>query len=272
MAATLVWAFASPAGAQSGGRIEVEKVGGGPVFDFSEIYPGATLSSVVRVSNVGNEPGNLTMSAKDIVDESRCSGAEVRAGIACGSGKGHLGEQVEFSIEHLPAGAGAVHVWSGRIDQLDDVALPPSPLAAGSSEEYRLNAHLPATSGNETQSDLLGFDLRFDLAGESDPGQTTTGGNARGQEPEGEDPPDDTAEEPEGEEVAGETGGTPGSTTAEVLGAQAPERGGPKVLGVTLPRTGAELAWWGFVGGGGLLAGSVLTLISSARNHGWRRN
>lgn len=224
--ATVGLAFASPVGAQSTERVEVEVIGGGPVFDFSQIYPGATLTSSVRVSNIGDDAGLLTLDAEDVVDESRCSAAETREGLACGSGRGYLGEQVEFSIERVAAGGEEEQVWRGRIDELDDVAMAPTPLEAGASAEYRLRAHLPVTSGNETQSDLLGFDLRFQLASQT----------------------------------AGEF--------ATVLGSSVPRGDEVRVLGMTLPRTGADLARWGFLGGGGLLVGSMLTLVTGARARG----
>ena len=226
MVATVGLAFASPVGAQSTEHVQVEVVGGGPVFDFSQIYPGATLTSSVRVSNIGDDAGLLTVDAEDVVDESRCSAAETREGLSCGSGRGHLGEQVEFSIEHVTAGGEAEQVWSGQIDELHDVAMAPTPLEAGASADYRLRAHLPITSGNETQSDLLGFDLRFQLASE-------------------------TTDE-----------------SATVLGSSVSRGDEVRVLGVTLPRTGADLARWGFLGGGGLLVGSLLTLVTGARARG----
>src|SRR3546814_7885779 len=80
--------------------VQVEVVGGGPVFDIDNLYPGASTDSTVRVTNLRAEPGNLTLSAVDIVDESKCSPAENRAGMPCGGGiVGALGAQVVLTIE-----------------------------------------------------------------------------------------------------------------------------------------------------------------------------
>lgn len=144
------------------GRLEVQVDGGGPVFDLEDLYPGATEHSTVRVSNVGVQAGRLTVDALDVVDESRCSDAELRAGMPCGDGTGTLGGQLEFSIARI-AGQDLEEVWKGPLSQLDEVELLES-LGPGETATYRFSAHLPVWSGNESQADQLGFDLQFRLS------------------------------------------------------------------------------------------------------------
>src|SRR3546814_15264040 len=102
--------------------VQVEVMDGGPVFDIDNLYPGASTDSTVRVTNLRAEPGNLTLSAVDIVDESKCSPAENRAGMPCGGGIGALGAPVGLTIEHPLPGGGPNEVWTGAIYPLINVA------------------------------------------------------------------------------------------------------------------------------------------------------
>src|SRR3546814_3022028 len=95
--------------------VQLEVVGGGPVFDFEDLYPGASTTSTVRVTNLRGEPGSLTLSAVDIVDESKCSPVETKSAAHCGAGIGALGAQVVLTIERLLPGGGAPPLWTGDI-------------------------------------------------------------------------------------------------------------------------------------------------------------
>src|SRR3546814_613515 len=245
---------------------------GGPVFDIDNLYPGASTDSTVRVTNLRAEPGNLTLSAVDIVDESKCSPAENRAGMPCGGGIGALGAQVVLTIERLLPGGGTTPVWTGDIYSLINVDLATA-IPGGAVWEYRFTALLPSISGNETQEDELGFKLRFNLAGENGGGGGTTGGDPPGSDTGGTDSPtdggtDDGGTDDEGTDgTDGSTGGSGGGgeTTAggadgtEVLGSVVtrPGAGGAQVFGLSLPRTGAEIARALTVATAALLAGGT---------------
>ncbi|HEY9563973.1 MAG TPA: hypothetical protein VIR30_09410 [Nocardioides sp.] len=266
--------------------MQLEVVGGGPVFDFEDLYPGASTTSTVRVTNLRGEPGSLTLSAVDIVDESKCSPVETKSAAHCGSGIGALGAQVVLTIERLLPGGGATPVWTGDIYSLTGIDIA-SVLPGGAVWEYRFTAHLPSASGNETQADELGFKLRFNLAGETGGGGGTTGGDPPGSDTGGTDTPTDggTDGTDDGGTDDGGTDGTDGSsggsggggeTTAggtdgtEVLGSVVtrPGAGGAQVFGLSLPRTGAEIARALVMATAALLAGGMmLATTAQLRRH-----
>jgi hypothetical protein len=163
LAGVVLGAAAAPAGASGGLVIDVE--GGGPIFQTDSVYPGFETSTTVHVRNDGSGPAVLTLRSASIIDEDHCSPAELRAEMPCGSGKGDLGEQMELSVDVLTAD-GYQPVWSGSVYELEQGEVLADPLDAdGSTATFRFGAHLPTWSGNETQMDVLGFDLRFDLEG-----------------------------------------------------------------------------------------------------------
>ncbi len=165
-AAVLVALWAAPgapaAAAPVDGPLSVEVSGGGPLFDLTAIQPGATLVADVAVTNESTDAATLRASAVNVVGHDGCSPVEVKSGMPCGSGPGHLLEQVELTVEDRTDGSPMV-VWSGNVGELEAVPLASADLAGGEARAYRFTAHLPSTSGNETQNDGLEFDLRFDL-------------------------------------------------------------------------------------------------------------
>jgi hypothetical protein len=143
---------------------------GSPMFDVTNIYPGWTQSGELRIGNNTDAGATITLEATDIVDlENGCNHPESFADQTCGVEGGELAEQLLMTLYVDDDGdqqVEAAPTWSGPLRELADDPVPVAThLAAGATTVVRVDASLPSTSGNETQTDQVAFDLRVSLEG-----------------------------------------------------------------------------------------------------------
>jgi|GEM_PF-5437790 len=191
----------------------------GPILDTALLAPGYSVTADVDALNADGPPGRLTLRALDIADvETACSPAEAPVDTTCGTGSGELRPDVRFDISADVDGNGmADHFVPVLLDAtIDDLAageivLNDEDMGAGDIWTVRITARLPASSGNETMTDRLDFDLRWTLT-ETPDGTTSevVTGSGPGTSPSTLDPaggistPGGTAEPAPGPDVLGE--------------------------------------------------------------------
>lgn len=136
-----------------------------PMFDLSRIAPGWSQSANVAVRNDSNERSVLTLSSSNIVDnENGCTHPERVVDNTCsGPDAGELGHAMVFSV--YQQGQISQPLWSGTLYDLTKGATLDKGMPAGQIDNYRVQAELPMSSGNETQSDSVQFSLRLTLSG-----------------------------------------------------------------------------------------------------------
>jgi hypothetical protein len=161
-----------------------------PLFDISKIAPGSSRSATLQVRNDSSDPAQLSLSATGIVeDENGCMHSEAFVDSTCGAFEGELGHELVFSVYLDPENDGTYQVTPAWTGTLYDLASPTALLAAlpgGSVAGMRVDMTLPSSSGNETQTDQVGFALRLTLAGAGSPnapGSTSGLGSSAGSEP-----------------------------------------------------------------------------------------
>ena len=151
----------TPAAAESDPLV-VEVVGGGPLLETAGMYPGIDVESApLRVSNTTTEAGSLTLRIDGVVsDDNGCNDPESVVDSTCGSDEGELANQVVVSVERRASDDTWETVAADRpLAELTAGVSLEDPLPAGETRVYRLTLHLPAASGNETQTDSIDFDV-----------------------------------------------------------------------------------------------------------------
>jgi hypothetical protein len=143
-----------------------------PLFDFSRIAPGWTGTATIAVRNDGAQAAALGLSATNIVeDENGCNHPESFADTTCtGPDAGELGKEVVLTVYADPEDDGsfqATPTWSGTIEDLRQATNLAAQLPPNAITSYKIDAQLPMSSGNETQTDQVAFDLSLDLDGAS---------------------------------------------------------------------------------------------------------
>jgi hypothetical protein len=138
-----------------------------PLFDFSRIAPGWSATKTVDVRNDLPAAATLHLTAANIADnENGCDHSERYVDTSCaGPRAGELGHELVFAI-HRVADNGSVDpstLWSGTVYDLEHGVVLDDSLPSRASQSYELAAELPTTSGNETQTDTVGFDLTLTL-------------------------------------------------------------------------------------------------------------
>jgi hypothetical protein len=140
-----------------------------PLFDVSHIYPGWTGSADLAIRNDTDDSATFAVTAVDIVDlENGCMHSEAVVDATCGPDEGELSRQLQLSAFLDPDDDGTFEAtprWTGTLADLTTAAVLTDDLAPHAVVGLRMDATLPTTSGNETQTDLIDFDLRLDLAG-----------------------------------------------------------------------------------------------------------
>lgn len=186
----------------------------GPLLTTDLLAPGYSATGDVRIRNDSADVAELVVQATDVRnDDHGCVRPEIRVGdTSCGVDGGELASWLELTITKDAGSTAARELWSGSIEELVDGATLTDGMEPGAVWSLRMTAHLPRAAGNETQTDRIGFDLRWTAS--ADTGDTTT--------------------DILGTEVT--TGGTGSS------GPGSEETGsGADVLGVELPLTGATV-------------------------------
>lgn len=141
-----------------------------PLLTVGEIVPGWHMSKTVLVRNDSGANASLALRSTDIVEfENGCSPDEAAVDSTCGPNQGELGHALRFSV-FAHAGSSpasdATPIWTGT---LYDLAAQPllltNAFAAGATWTVDVAAELPLRSGNETQTDQVGFNVNFDIEG-----------------------------------------------------------------------------------------------------------
>ena len=197
------------------GRLRVEVPGG--AISIEKLAPGFSGTSTVRVTNGSDSPAELSLQVLDLEDdENGCLPQETRDGdITCDSSGGELSAWLRVQVAR-----GDEQLWEGPITELGDRVVLDGDVPAGETQSLDLTVALPIQAGNDTMTDRVDFDLRWDA-------RASTG---------------DTASE-----VLGVEGFAPGAGP------------GGGLTGVALPFTGATvqpwLLWFAgvLIGGGGVL-------------------
>jgi len=137
----------------------------GPLFDFVGLGPGWTSTSALAVRNDSDEASALTFRASDIVDdENGCNRPESLVDMTCsGNDAGELGREMVFTV--YSQGNPQVPMWRGNLYDLTAGAKLDSSVAPNQIDSFSIVAELPYSSGNETQTDSVSFDLVVGLDG-----------------------------------------------------------------------------------------------------------
>lgn len=141
-----------------------------PLLDASRIAPGWSASYPLQVRNDTDGPATFTIGAADLIDlENGCTHAEAAVDSTCGANQGELGHALVFSVFVDPHDDGQFEsqpAWTGTLYDIITPAAIAANVPADAVWGVRIDAQLPFASGNETQSDQVGFSLRLGLQGE----------------------------------------------------------------------------------------------------------
>lgn len=141
-----------------------------PLFDVSRVFPGWTSTRTLALRNNTADAARLAVSATDIVDrENGCNHPEALVDPTCGANQGELGHEMNIDVYVDAEGDGSFPsspTWSGNLYDLADPVLVDGAVPAQGVVGLRLTAELPLSSGNETQTDQLGFGFRMSLEGD----------------------------------------------------------------------------------------------------------
>ena len=139
-----------------------------PIFQLDSIAPGWSASRTMLVRNDSGEPAKLAFTADDIVDaENGCNAPESLVDTTCGPDQGELGHAVQFSLTVDPENDGTFEAaprWAGTLYDITSPRVIDADVPAHGTVGVRIHGILPfATTGNEVQTDRLGFGLRITL-------------------------------------------------------------------------------------------------------------
>ena len=216
----LVLAGQAPVQADSG-RLRVEIPGG--AVSIEKLAPGFSGTSSVRVTNGTDYPAELSLQVLDLEDdENGCLRQETRDGdVTCDSSGGELSAWLRVQVLR-----GDEQLWEGPITALADGVLLDGDVPAGESQSLDLTLALPIEAGNDTMTDRVDFDLRWDARAST--GEETS-------------------------EILGVEGIAPGAGP------------GSGLAGVSLPFTGATVEPWLLWLAGVLIGGGGSLLAASRR-------
>jgi len=141
-----------------------------PLFDITRIVPGWTGSASLGVRNDSDGTAALSIKTTNVVeDENGCNDPESYVDTTCsGDNTGELGKEIVLSVYADPENDGSYQsspTWRGTIEDLTHATTLDAQLAAGGTRSFKITAELPRSSGNETQSDQVSFDLQVRLDG-----------------------------------------------------------------------------------------------------------
>jgi hypothetical protein len=233
IAAAAVLGTAAPAAAD---ELEIAVVGGGPLFQMEDAEPGSTGSAELRVTNESSSEGSLSVQVVNLVeDDNGCNAAEARAGdTTCGAGGGELGAHLLVTVTD---GDGDT-LFDGSLRDLTTTQVLDGALAAGATEHLVFTWLFDPTSGDDTQSDRVAFDVDVALTEQLDVRQKDKSAQASGDRPPA--PPEQPA--PGDGPVETDAGGKSGVGGRSAVSAAGVERGQPaQVAGAVLARTGANV-------------------------------
>lgn len=150
-----------------------------PLFHEARIVPGWSTAKTLAVRNNTDASMTLGISSADIVDdENGCTHAEAAVDTTCGTGpdQGELSREMIFNVYLDPTNSGSYAskpAWTGTLRNLQQVAVLDPSVPAHAVYGMKITAALPWSSGNETQTDSVGFGLRLIADGTGGAGLAT---------------------------------------------------------------------------------------------------
>lgn len=157
--------------ADSAPQLEV-KVGNGawtssppPMFDIRHLEPGSTISSEVRVRDVGAGAGSLSLQASDVVEITGVIG--VSRPFTCGAADG-LADHLMINLAQRRDGTLST-LFSGNLCALEarSAELTSTPLQPGAEAAYVVAAYLPKGVGNQEQGASASWSLAWRITSDS---------------------------------------------------------------------------------------------------------
>jgi hypothetical protein len=145
------------------GRLRVDVPGG--AISIEKLAPGLGGTSTVRVTNGSDSPAELSLQVLDLEDdENGCLRQETRDGdVTCDSSGGELSAWLRVRVAR-----GDEQLWEGPITELGDRVVLDDDVAAGETQSLHLTVALPIEAGNDTMTDRVDFDLRWDARANGD--------------------------------------------------------------------------------------------------------
>lgn len=167
-AQTAAWADGSPAIINLGsGWVQSAN---DPLFDVRHITPGWDESRTLEIRNDGSRAAELALRVANLAeDENGCNPPEALVDSTCGAAAGELGHRMLLTVYADPEDDGTFEPsprWAGSLYDLTDRAILASSMPAGSTWGLRIEAGLPVTVTNQTQTDQVRFDMQFLVDGE----------------------------------------------------------------------------------------------------------
>ena len=244
LAAVALFGAPASATADDGGRLLLDVPGDGegfvshtskPVIQTSRLAPGYSTTGALVLKNDSSTPAHVRLQTVRVRDDDNgCNRPETRDGdTTCGQGGGELSDWLEATVSRSSNGSTQA-LWHGSLSALAVGVDLPDEIKAGATWPLRLTLELPYAAPNQTQTDRVGFGLRWS--------------------------------------ASADVAGVRPPSSAEVLGTEAFAAGtsdtGPVIgggRGVPLPFTGAEIGIRLLLTDAGLLAAGVALLFSSRR-------
>lgn len=159
LAAAFVGGVAGAANAD--GELAVEVTGGGPLLDLSDLAPGSTGGATATATNNAGEAAQLALRIVGLVDDDNgCNRPEEAAGdVTCGAGGGELSRDllIAIAVDGQEQYAGSLRDMAADVVELGTVA-------AGDTVDLDFSYEFELSSGNETQTDRVGFDVEIVLS------------------------------------------------------------------------------------------------------------
>jgi hypothetical protein len=117
------------------------------------------------VRNDGGETSSLRLTSTAVVDdENGCNRPESLVDATCsGDNTGELGREMTFTVS--ASADPQSPLWGGTLYDLEHGVVLDSGVAPDQVDDFIIKAELPASSGNETQTDRLAFTLVIGLNG-----------------------------------------------------------------------------------------------------------
>jgi hypothetical protein len=156
-------ALGSAAPARAAGELEVAVAGGGAsLFELDDVAPGMRGEERVTLTNNSGDAGDVAVRVVDLVeDDNGCNRPEQRAGDStCGVGGGELGRDLTITVTDEQGD----ELYSGSLRSLAGGVRLDSTLGAGATADLTFEYVFEQSSGNETQTDRVGFDVEVTLA------------------------------------------------------------------------------------------------------------
>lgn len=265
LAATALPILVTASPAHAAGELQIVVDSADPAAGLDRLAPGVTWQSTFTASNTSGDDAALWLRVVDLEeDDNGCTRPEIAAGdTTCGAGGGELGRDLRVRFLAVGPGGGTTGpaVFDAALVDLEDATVLDPDLPGGTSRSFRVEVTLPGSSPNDTQSDLITFDIELVL--EQLVGSETVVLLPFDPIKEPERSPLVPPLVPPAPEVAGVTveqppGGTGGATGAGGTSQPAPPVG-------TLPRTGTETGDLVQFGAMSILAGLALRTLVGRR-------